>query len=385
MKRVLYILPGPVPPNKNKSLEKMFFVNGDLAGDVLLPVWWRTPKDAESKLGPGSFPVYQVGSFNFHLFLLFRWAPALQPLARLLFTISAGRRIFKSGARYQVIMTYGNTLTAFCGLILKWLTGAKLIVEIPGVPHQAYLFEAPTVSASNRLKKFLSDVCLHIVVKGCDRVKLLYPGQLDPYPSLRNTPASVFHDFVPVNSINVQSIDERFVLLLGTPWYRKGVDVIIEAFKQIAAKVPGYKLKIVGYFPDESYLRGLIGDCSAIEILKPVNYEAALDLISRCTVLALPSRSEAMGRVLLEGMAARKPLVGAKVDGIPHYIKDGETGLLFTSENRVELAERLERLLADPAYAAQLGQNGYDYVQAELSEQAYARHFKKMIDDTTAG
>lgn len=382
LERILSILPGPVPPQKNKLLEKVYYLSDGLAGDVILPVWWRTPQDADSRLGPSSYPVYSIGTFDFHFCLLFKWPALLRPLVRLFFTLYTGLRLHWSGKRYGVIMTYGNTLTALCGLILKWMTGAKLIVEIPGVPHQAYLFESPRLSSANRVKKLLSDLCLQLVVRGSDRVKLLYPSQLEKYPSLQNIPSSVFHDFVPVSSIKVASVDNHYVLLLGTPWYRKGVDIIVDAYRAIADKVPNYKLKIVGYFPEAENLFASIRDCPAIEILDPVNYEKALELISGCSILALPSRSEAMGRVLLEGMAARKPLIGSNVDGIPFYIRDGINGLIFKSEDRQQLGDCLLRLLTDPKLAKTLGENGFKYVHSALSEKAYAEKFRTMIAET---
>ena len=53
--------------------------------------------------------------------------------------------------------------------------------------------------------------------------------------------------------------------------------------------------------------------------------------MARCRVFVLPSRTEAMGRVLIEAMAMGKTCIASAVDGIPHYVRDEDTGLLFRS------------------------------------------------------
>ena len=57
-------------------------------------------------------------------------------------------------------------------------------------------------------------------------------------------------------------------------------------------------------------------------------------------------------------MAAGKPVIGSRVGGVPYYIREGETGLIFESENVDELAEKLRLLLSSPELQARLGQNG---------------------------
>ena len=59
-----------------------------------------------------------------------------------------------------------------------------------------------------------------------------------------------------------------------------------------------------------------------------------------------------MGRVLLEAMAAQKPIIVSAVGGTPFYVSDQENGLLFRSEDPADLAEKLVRLLTNPDLAA---------------------------------
>jgi glycosyltransferase involved in cell wall biosynthesis len=87
-----------------------------------------------------------------------------------------------------------------------------------------------------------------------------------------------------------------------------------------------------------------------------------------------------MGRVLLEAMAAARPIVASAVDGIPHYIRHGETGLLFEPENVDDLARQLDRVLGDQDFARQLALRGQAYVHEHLSEEQYAVKFRSMVE-----
>lgn len=86
-----------------------------------------------------------------------------------------------------------------------------------------------------------------------------------------------------------------------------------------------------------------------------------------------------MGRVLLEAMACRKPIIASRVEGIPHYISDGENGLLFESESVDDLACKLRLLLRDRKLAAQLADNGHRLVHENLSETCFLEKFNAMM------
>jgi glycosyltransferase involved in cell wall biosynthesis len=377
MTRLLYILPGPVPPGPDPDRDKFRYLSEIAEGDVLLPVWW----DASESVSPylrATFPAYRVGNFAYHLFLMYRSPKLFQRLATLVFYLKVGLQLHKK-RKFDVIMTYGTNRTGLAGVILKWLTGAKLILEVPGVPQDAYRYEEPRAGLRTAAKRFFANLSLLFGGWVADCIKLLYPAQLDSYPLLRSKKVAVFHDFVPVRAVHAKKSAGPFILLTGQPWYRKGADILIRAFRLIAADFPDYKLKLMGYYPDQECLDKLAEGCPQIEFLTPRPNEEALNVIGSCSVFVLASRSEAMGRVLLEAMAAKKPIVASAVDGVPHYITHGENGLLFEKENVEELVQKLRVLLSDPELRARLAKKGYERVHSEYGEQAYVRSFDHML------
>jgi glycosyltransferase involved in cell wall biosynthesis len=71
--------------------------------------------------------------------------------------------------------------------------------------------------------------------------------------------------------------------------------------------------------------------------------------------VCLPSRSEGLPRVALEGACRGRPIIGGNRAGIPDVVRDGENGLLVDPDDAEDLAEALVRILSDRSYAERLG------------------------------
>ena len=378
MIRLLFILPGLMPPDSDKSLDKFFYLSEIAEGEALLPIARNSRKNVPQFLQE-TFPIHRVGRFRYHFCLSFRYPRFFRRLAIFVFYIRRGIQLHHEKG-FDVIVAYGTNRPGVAGVILKWITGAKLVVEVPGVPENAFRYDSPHPGWHAGFKRFLSDQLLLCVGVAADCMKLLYPTQLEKYPRLQYKKAAVFHDFVPVHAISAIKCEEQSILLAGYPWFTKGVDLLIRAFKFIASEFPNYKLKLMGYYPDRRYLDELVAGCAQIEFVPPCYHEAALRIIGSCSVYVLASRTESMGRVLLEAMAARKPIIASNVCGVPHYIKSNDNGLLFQSENVEDLAAKLATVLDSPLLQARLSRRGYEKVITELDERAYVRSFQSMLD-----
>jgi glycosyltransferase involved in cell wall biosynthesis len=200
-------------------------------------------------------------------------------------------------------------------------------------------------------------------------------------------PASVFHDFVPMSLISRADSGERepVVMLVGAPWFLKGADLLIEAFRRIAPEFPDVKVCIQGFYADQAELQALADGLPQVEIVKAASHAETLRRISKAMVLVLPSRSEGMGRVLLEAMAAGVPVVGSDAGGIPHYIRPGENGLVFPSGDSGALSEALRQLLRDCQLRERLGRRGLEIAQTAYNEQAWTDRFTDLVEAAVEG
>ena len=77
-----------------------------------------------------------------------------------------------------------------------------------------------------------------------------------------------------------------------------------------------------------------------------------------------PSRSEGGGNVNIEASACGCVPIGSRIGGIPEYIKDNETGLLFESENINDLSEKMIYLLTNPKDKDKLIKNGLEFAKS---------------------
>ena len=381
--RILYVQATFVPPPANLEADRFFLLSQKLDGDILQPVWFRTSDEVEALFGPGSYPVYTAGRFRYHWFLSGRYHGIRQRVATFWFYIRTGLAIYRE-RRFTCIVAYSHMTTGLCAGFLKLVTRARLIIEIVTAPQKVYLTERPQPTWSERLMHLYSDACLHLSLLLADRAHFLFPRQLSMYRMLRNVKNSVFHEFVPISTVQRHREDDGqlYVLLIGAPWYLKGADLLIEAFLRLAPDFPDVKLKILGYFPSGDKLHELIGGARQIEVLKAMGHTDALRVISGAAIMALPSRCEGLPRVLIEGMAAGLPLVGSDVAGIPFLIRQGENGFVIPEGDSKLLEARLRELLSDPSLRARMGANSYRRAHEELSEAVYVTQFSRMVEDT---
>jgi len=98
-------------------------------------------------------------------------------------------------------------------------------------------------------------------------------------------------------------------------------------------------------------------------------------------VFAMPSRTDSFGIVYLEAWANGKPVVAANAGGVPEVVTHDETGLLVEFGDVDGLAQALGRLIADPAVASRLGENGLALVEAGTT---WDDRFARLLDRLTS-
>src|ERR671934_2236142 len=127
------------------------------------------------------------------------------------------------------------------------------------------------------------------------------------------------------------------------------------AMPLLLERVPSAHAVIAGGGDLEPYLRALAEDSGVAErvhVLGPRKDIPAL--MHALDAFAMPSIWEGFGIVLLEAMAAARPIVASRVATIPEVVLDAETGLLVPAGDPLALAEVLARLANDPRLARRL-------------------------------
>ena len=198
---------------------------------------------------------------------------------------------------------------------------------------------------------------------------------------------AAFMDLEPFVASPPAPLPERPVaLFVGVLERYKAVDVLADAWRRAAPRVPDATLHLVGRGTLRKTVEALVRDLPAqtrwSESLSTAEVARALD---ESTVLVLPSRSEGLGRVVVEAFCRGRGVVGSRVGGIPDIVEDGVTGLLVRIEDVDALADAIVRVLSDRAFAAFLGTASHAAVQPWLATpEEYARRIRELVDEVTS-
>lgn len=154
-------------------------------------------------------------------------------------------------------------------------------------------------------------------------------------------------------------VDSRRILCVGRQVPEKGFDLAIAAFSRIHAAYPDARLVFASDGPERPRLEKQaeeLGIAGAVNFLGWQSTRQLEELFTASSMILMPSRwREGFGLVALEAAIHARPVIAARVGGLPEVIVDGETGLLVDKEDSEALAAAALELLRDPAYAARLG------------------------------
>ena len=311
--------------------------------------------------------------YNFHFAACRSGSRLGKTITYLYFCFKHFRKLKQNGVKLDLIITYDPLTTGLIGLLAKSYLGGKLVVEVNGVYDSPVVWDDHNGNSSNVLKRYIFPKVIRFVLKRGDGIKLLFSKQLDGLGvDLANKIVASYFDWVNTELFHSTGEDKQ-VLFVGFPFRIKGVDTLISAFKRIAAHHPDWSLKILGWYPDQTELEAAIGGHSQIFHHCPVSAMEMVDHIGKCGFLVQPSRTEAMGRALVEAMAAGKARIGTRVDGIPTVINDGVDGLLVEVENVEELAEKIDLLIRDEKLRKKLGTAAAERARKDFSAQKYVQ------------
>jgi glycosyltransferase involved in cell wall biosynthesis len=173
----------------------------------------------------------------------------------------------------------------------------------------------------------------------------------------------------------------RVVLGAGRFSPEKGFGVLVEAARDICAAHPDAGVVLFGEGALRGDLERQVRDLNLTDRVVLPGFRTDLDsLIGAADVVVLPSYTEGLPNVALEASAAGVPVVATAVGGTPEAVADGETGLLVPPGNPAALAERVNRLLSEPATRAEFGANGRERMRAQFTFDAQARAYLELLN-----
>jgi glycosyltransferase involved in cell wall biosynthesis len=147
----------------------------------------------------------------------------------------------------------------------------------------------------------------------------------------------------------------------------KGFEYLIDACADLARRGLEFTCEIIGDGPLRGDLEARIRKLNLsdrVHLLGSLSQEAVLQKLKAADIFALASVTDTQGAsdvfptVIIEAMAAARPVVSTRLAGIPESVVDGETGLLVSPEDTMALAEALGRLIQDAKLRLHYGRAG---------------------------
>jgi len=151
------------------------------------------------------------------------------------------------------------------------------------------------------------------------------------------------------------------VLFAGVLERYKGVDVLLEAWPEVLESVPDAQLTLIGAGTEEPRLRAQIerfGIATSVTMAPRLPRPELRGMLDCAWCLCLPSRSEGLGRIVLEAMAAGRAVVATRAGGPDELVTDGENGRLVRVDDAHELAGALVDVIGNRALAEEMGAAG---------------------------
>lgn len=177
------------------------------------------------------------------------------------------------------------------------------------------------------------------------------------------------------------------VAIVGRLAHWKGQHIFLDAAARVRREVPEARFHLIGsaLFGEEDYERQLREQVDRLGLSEVVTFRGFQSDIwaelARATIVAHASIvPEPFGQVVVEAMAAGRPVVATDAGGVRETMVDGETGLLVPSDDADALAVTLIRLLADRELRNQMAAAGRARVTARFAIDQTAHCVTKFLE-----
>jgi len=323
--------------------------------------------DLTTRLGEIRVPYIVRRSSRFNRDEIWRFLPEIPALARWL-------------RAERIALVHGNTGAARRSLIM-----AARLAGIPYVQH----VRNPVKNADRNLALRLS---ARIVANSDNTASSLasHPRFSRKTVTIYNAVDLTLYDASDERRSELGAVGRPLIGFVGHLVPNKGTRTVIDAMPHILARFPQALLAIVGCAPDgeESYeaeCRARVAELGLDNHVRFTGYRRDVPALMRSfDVFVLPTRTETFGKVVIEAMAAGRPVVVSAVGGIPEIVSNPGLGTLISPDNPLAAAEGILKYLADPALAERVGQAGRGHVREHFSLDRMIERLQGLYDAVLA-
>lgn len=286
--------------------------------------------------------------------------------------------IFKNSHLFRNIFLVAKSLrNSDTDLIISraWSTNVICGVAgmLTGIPVVHFLSGSIDLSGHNFLKK---RIFTFILSRSAKIISVSHASKKNciKWLGIDEKRIQVIHNGVDVHNIHHLSEEEvelpdgfnhsrPTITFVGTQEHRKGVDILLQAVKEVVKTNPvnvliigkGESLEQYVAMRDKMSLKNYVFFLG--EKLNPFPY------MKMATMFVMPSRAEGFPNVLLEAMALKCAVISADCETGPREVIDGKNGILVPVDDPQALSDKINRLICDPDKAKTLGEQAFQTIQ----------------------
>lgn len=180
---------------------------------------------------------------------------------------------------------------------------------------------------------------------------------------------------------------EKYILYAGTILRRKGYDVLLKGFGEIAKKHSDWKVKFAGNpyliegineLEDGKHIAEELDISNQVEWLGWISGEKKDEVFKKASIYCLASESEGFPMGVLDAWAYGIPCVMTPVGGIPDIVTDGKEGLLFPIGDVDKLAEQLDKLMSSEGLRGDIVRKTDKLVKDEFCAEVVCKQLDKI-------
>ena len=307
--------------------------------------------------------------------------------ARNLRDVRAFRRLVRLVRDEGIDLVHAHlTYAAIWGVLASRITGRPCVATLHVQPPEEPAWSRPGVR--ERLMGLLLDrwSAAVIAVSGAVRDAYVSAGRVDP------AKIAVVHNGIDCEAFAPDSGRRSAarlqlglapgalaVLTVSVLREEKGLAVLLQAARAVAASVPDAVFLVAGDGPSSDALRarseelGLAGRVRWLGFRRDVR-----ELLAAADLFVLPTLRDALPTALLEAMAAGLPVVASDTGGIPEIVEDPRLGCLVPPSDANSLTRAITDLLRRPAERAAMGAAARDHVRARFSTRAWIERLDEV-------
>lgn len=290
-----------------------------------------------------------------------------------LFNIKQAFNLYSAIRKEKPALVYSNSSVVFSGFYLSHFLRVPHVWHIREFAEDQYKLHP--VLGYSVFKSFLKSTSSTIFVSNALR-NFYFPHGLKNSHVIYNGIATK-DEFVRNKKKNCRSGSEFIFCIVGLIDPEKGQLEAIMAFEELGKRYKNIKLHIAGG-GDVSELEQYIKKNSIDGIKFFGQVRDPFEIFSRSNATLMCSRNEAMGRVTVESMCCKTPVIGRNSGGTSELIIHNETGLLYDGSVE-DLVDQMEVLIIHKEKGSQLAERAWEWAYANVTQEKYTESVYKTL------